>query len=119
MSRELFGVLEVFSTHVEVIPIRLPSSRAMSGILHACGGDPEAMVQVHQFGVVFSTHVEVILGQRHSCQDCRSILHACGGDPLPLNRSSRYYRILHACGGDPGATVIVRLQPTYSPRMWR
>ena len=113
------GKFIVFSTYVEVIPKNSIVYKNNKGILHVCGGDPinlqcintrlmysprmwrwsyVAFTFLHVL-IVFSTYVEVI--------------------PLIASKTSSTVSILHVCGGDPGATVIVRKQSKYSPRMWR
>ena len=111
--------IDVFSTCVEVIPIRSNKTADILGILHVCGGDPckishNILISVYSPRVwrwsfhfacwlhnwkVFSTCVEVILGFTGRDAMKFSILHVCGGDPLPLLVSTIYL--------------------LYSPRVWR
>ena len=109
----------VFSTYVEVILGDQSRKLTGIGILHVCGGDPEACSEVrllasysprmlrwscYKLGtdkqwVVFSTYVEVIL--------------------LLLNCSSDYSCILHVCGGDPLVQWMRNMGMLYSPHMLR
>ena len=74
------GIL-VFSTYVEVIPIKAYTVAFQPCILHVCGGDPIFFGRVPNMQNVFSTYVEVIPIQDFYAEACKSILHVCGGDP--------------------------------------
>ena len=111
--------IQVFSTHVEVIPIVSSKQVILVSILHTCGGDPRAFA-VYLYALqysphmwrwsqladiktnisnVFSTHVEVI--------------------PVRLFPGSRLWSILHTCGGDPVGDYVRKIGQGYSPHMWR
>ena len=119
LKLQVGDTLCVFSTYVEVIPLRLCFIHVKCSILHVCGGDPKGIKASHNFfkysprmwrwslyvsrsndrNSVFSTYVEVILTLALACLV--------------------FVSILHVCGGDPNFTAQVINSNKYSPRMWR
>ena len=68
---------------MEVILLSIGVGETVTGILHACGGDPLLGNSSANYVLVFSTYVEVILIATLNWRRCAGILHVCGGDPIP------------------------------------
>ena len=97
LSRSQTRLLDVFSTHVEVILKWMWQIACIYCILHTCGGDPKHWYKASGFVVysphmwrwsllwclpvrnclVFSTHVEVILIPSNFAEGAEGILHTC------------------------------------------
>ena len=109
----------IFSTYVEVFPIRAMAWKPYQNFLHVCGGVSEVKTQADK-GVSFSPRMWRCFLQAFAIFDIASIFSTYVEVFLEQELKRKLLgNFLHVCGGVSAKQRLPFRKSGFSPRMWR